>query len=178
VPPPETLSLYSAAIPLGSPASNPWPDLLQLIIEKKVIAWQRKSQGPVSFCVAVLLDEIEDQLGLKRLWACEAETTISHQDAIRLLGTNGTVLYALFDAGKLPRKLRLSHLQIFARKNALTGELLGHLASRGISTAPRVLIQQLQERGLSPTPLERGGMKRWVWPRAEAESAIRDILAT
>ncbi|MGN6304200.1 MAG: hypothetical protein ACTHNH_05250 [Mesorhizobium sp.] len=175
-PPPRVLSLFSAAILLGSPRSNPWPDLLQLVIRKKVTAWKRRLQGPVSSCIAVNLNEIEDRISLKRPWACKGDATISHRDAIRLLGTNGMVLYALFDAGILPRKLLLSHLQAFSSSNVLTGELLDQLTARDISTVPYALIQHLQKRGLHATSVKRGLVRRWIWPRAKAEAAIGHIL--
>lgn len=177
-PPARALTLSAAAVHLGSPATNPWPEILDAIRHGRLNAWQTDTPRAAACSIYVVLAEAESQVCSAATWdeaACDP--VVSHQDAARLLGTNVATFYALLDAGKVPRRPQLSNLQSFARENALTSELVATLGKSGPVMHPRNVVRLLCDREVSPVTPSGRLKNRLAWPRAQAEAVLADISA-
>jgi hypothetical protein len=175
-PPARALTLSAAAVHLGSPVTNPWPELLDAILQGRLNAWETKSAGAAASRIYVVLDEAKSQVCRSAPWAEAApDLVVSHQDAARLLGTNVTTFYALLDAGKVPRRPMLSDVQEFATENVLTSELVATLGNSGPVMHPRNVVRLLCDHGVNPVTPPGRLKNRLAWPRAQAEAALADI---
>ena len=170
-PPEASLSLKVAMKDSPPLVSNPWADVFQSIIARRLPAWAVGDTG-LPLVDALVVSNAGDLRGASEPGPLSpTDSGLTSEEAGSILGKDSTFVKDLQRRALLPDVLTPEAIDEFRAKYAFTSEVYELARSRGSDVSLASFTGFMRIRGLKPVAAVTSRRRR-VWDRAAAESSI------
>jgi hypothetical protein len=155
---------------LGLADSNPWPWIIEQILEGKLVIWRIPGRL-TALMTSLAVRDVHDIAMCPAGYSVVNYIGFTQDEAADLLKTNSVRVNGLIRLGLLPANPTAVDLRAFMKEYTMTAEITEQLASRGRCIRWRDVPSLLRASGLEPVGATHG-KAGLIWRRAEVDEIV------